>query len=240
MFTNCYDVVRQAVDDCVSSCSTDTQPDGCPLIISGPSQGGGPAIILRDYNPITINFGGMRAIMMDDEENYPCTDLDRDRQFLFVNTNNCVSNKLNIHDAMVMQQYPPNAIQVGQRTLMDDINYPRAHTGLDDSILWFPVSFLVGVIFFYERRIQQMLEVDEQCHPIPVGHSPKMNVEVKAFASTMNVATHCQVKESDVIKPRGVKVGSAKGCGCFEEKCVSDNPTEKHLVQFCVIDAALK
>ena len=87
-------------------------------------------------------------------------------------TNTNISDN-NIYDMMVMQQYPSvTTVQVGHTILMDDNNYPMAYTGLNDNTNRKPVSFLVHVIFYYEQRVRQLLNMDESCYPIPVGQWP--------------------------------------------------------------------
>jgi hypothetical protein len=139
------------------------------LILSGLSQGGGAAVVaaiaLKEYDPITFNFGGMRAVVLD-KKDYPCEDVDRNRQFLFVNT------FYKIYDSMVMIQQPLKAIQIGHTILMDGDNYPMAHVGLDDNVKRIPYTILIHTLFSYEKRIRQMLKIHESCYPIPVGAWP--------------------------------------------------------------------
>lgn len=76
---------RVSVYDCINSCE-----DGqCELVFTGGSQGAGPAtvasIVWRDYNPLVIHFGGVKALYrISPIDSSVCTDIDPKRHYRMV------------------------------------------------------------------------------------------------------------------------------------------------------------
>ena len=163
VFTGYVDDWRQAVVECVALC-VPTTGQNCPLVLSA-------AIDLKEYNPMIISFGCMRAIV--DDPKYPCTDLDRTRHFRFVNTNPVAEIE---YDGIVMQRWPIDNVQVGHSILFDDQNYPPAYLGLDDDVSRKPYNFDIHFRTPYQERIDQMLALPDACYPIPLGKWPVNHV----------------------------------------------------------------
>jgi hypothetical protein len=172
VFTVYYPLYRQAIDDCRNTC-VESGGEPCPLILSGLSAGGASAVVaaidLREMNPLTLNLGGMRTIVLKDDDEFPCNDIDRNRQFRFVNTKD---ENHHDYDMIATQQYLPNVYHVGHSVFLDDTNYPMAYTGLNDNLERRPRNIWIHLVWHYQDRMQQIMDIDEQCYPIPVGSWP--------------------------------------------------------------------
>lgn len=156
-FTAYLNTFRTEVENCVASCE-----GGCPLVLSGHSQGGAAAVVasidLRAYNPTVITFGAPRAIHDDGD---PCTAANSSNHYRFINTLN------NQFDRVPSMGSVFNAKHIGHTFLLDDGNFHVVGTGLNDDQSRTPWTDLPHFVNIYKRRIQAM--VNRGCYPVPVA-----------------------------------------------------------------------
>ncbi|CAB9507665.1 expressed unknown protein [Seminavis robusta] len=148
---------------CLNSCKGGT----CPLVITGGSQGAGPAvvasIVYRHLDPTVITWGGVRALYrISPIDASVCQDVNPQNHYRFVITD----STLRLID-FIPYQWAFFSQQIGHEILFDgnDMNY----MGINNPVKRNPLTYslLVHSPCNYDAKTRQLYE--NSCFPVPAS-----------------------------------------------------------------------
>lgn len=164
-YTSYYDELRPEIDACVSSCSGS---GGCPLVVTGHSQGGSIAVVaaidLQEYEPLVMTFGALPVVM---NETLNCNGIVAENHYRFVNVIDGVYDKYSM-------SLPLGAEHIGHLILLDDTNYPLAYPGMNSNFIRLPTNAQTHDRNIYFSRIQGLF--DNHLFPIPLTGWPEGHI----------------------------------------------------------------
>ena len=151
----------EEIEDCVASCGS----KGCPLVLTGHSEGGAGAVVaaidLNKYNPTTITFGAPRAIIATSDN--PCNSFNAARHFRYITTADGFFDSVPFGTTS-------SADSLGWPLMLDGMDFPIYSPGFNNDDNQDPQNSKLHLMDVYMDYVTKMFE--RNCFPVPVGLWP--------------------------------------------------------------------